>query len=149
SNIRPMEINHLTKISRAVVSSTRRFVSMATITHRIRPLDGIKVVELAGLAPAPLCGLILADFGADVTLVEKPTEDEGVVGFDQRLTRGKKRITVDLKSEEGPKYVRNICTVADVLLDPFRPGVLEKLGLDPVELIKHNRGLIVARITGS
>lgn len=50
---------------------------MATVTHKIRPLDGIKVVELAGLAPAPLCGLILADFGADVTVVEKPIE----VGF--------------------------------------------------------------------
>ncbi|GMT31823.1 hypothetical protein PFISCL1PPCAC_23120, partial [Pristionchus fissidentatus] len=111
--------------------------------HRLLPLKGITVLELSGLAPVPHCGMVLADFGADVTVLEKGGE---VV--EQRLNRGKKMVEVNLKSAEGVQRVRDMCSTADVLLDPYRPGVLEKLGLDPVQLLQANPGLIVCRLTG-
>ncbi|CAJ0583464.1 unnamed protein product, partial [Mesorhabditis spiculigera] len=110
----------------------------------IKPLKGVKVIEFGGLAPVPHCGLILADFGADVTVIEKKGGGE----VEQRLNRGKKSIEVDLKSKDDLAKIRDSCLNSDVILDPYRPGVLEKLGLDPVELLKENKGLIVCRLTG-
>ncbi|KHN74153.1 CaiB/baiF CoA-transferase family protein [Toxocara canis] len=118
--------------------------SASTSTMGVRPLEGVKVVELAGLAPVPFCGLVLADFGAQVTVIKKGGDEL----LEQRMTRGKRQKVVNLKSAEGLKEVREMCLTHDVLLDPYRPGVLEKMGLDPVDLIKHNKKLIVARITG-
>ena len=110
------------------------------------PLTHVKVLELAGLAPAPYCGLILQQFGADVVHVARtgaqPDDPAG-------LSLGKRSIAVDLKSKEGIEVMLRMAKHADVLIDPFRPGVLEKLGLGPQMLIdKVNPRLIVARITG-
>ena len=89
-------------------------------------LAGVRVLEFAGLAPAPFCGMILADFGAEVIRIDRMTG-----GSRDFLSRGKKSIQVNLKSEEGKKIVLDLCASADILLEPFRPGVMEKLGLGP------------------
>ncbi|KHN75964.1 CaiB/baiF CoA-transferase family protein [Toxocara canis] len=122
----------------------------ATKTKRL-PLEGIKVVELSGIpaiptgvAVVPFCGLILADFGADVTVIKKA---EGEL-LEYRLTRGKTLNVLNMQDSKDVKKVRSLCLESDVLLDPYRPGVIERAGLDPLQLLKDNEKLIVARITG-
>lgn len=106
-------------------------------------LKGVKIVELAGLAPVPFCGLILADFGADVIRVDRA----GASNADQ-LCRGKRSIALDLKKKEAIDVLLTLISHSDILLDPFRPGVLEKLGVGPDVLHSINPKLIVARLTG-
>ncbi|PAV62909.1 hypothetical protein WR25_26747 [Diploscapter pachys] len=104
-------------------------------------LAGIKVLELEGLAPVPHCGLLLADLGAQVTDDNQYPE--------QRLIRGKARESIDLKTKEGVLKLREMCRTSDVLLDPYRPGILEKMGLDPISLLSEvNKGLVICRLTG-
>ncbi|EGG16963.1 hypothetical protein DFA_07944 [Cavenderia fasciculata] len=115
-----------------------------------RMLNGIKVIELAGLAPAPFCGMVMADLGATVIRVDRVQDDGTIVGqpMDQ-LTRGKKSIAINLKQREGVALLADLCAQSDVLIDCYRPGVLEKLGLCPRMLLeKKNPRLIVARLTG-
>lgn len=83
-----------------------------------RPLQGVRVVELAGLAPAPFCGMVLADFGAQVVRVDRP----GSPGDPSPLARGKRSLVVNLKRPQGPAVMRRLCALADVVLEPFRPG---------------------------
>lgn len=106
-------------------------------------LRGVRVVELAGLAPAPYCGMVLRDFGASVVRVDKMGHPEM-----DRLGRGKRSISVNLKQNGGAEVVRRLCSSTDVLLEPFRPGVMERLGLGPAPLMEANPGLIYARLTG-
>lgn len=89
----------------------------------------IEFLQLAGLAPVPFAGLILADWGADVVRIDRPGSASAVVG--DRLTRGKRSAIIDLRSAEGVRLARDLVAQADVLLDPFRPGVLERIGLGP------------------
>ncbi|KAJ5518884.1 CoA-transferase family III [Penicillium expansum] len=108
------------------------------------PLKGIKVIELAGLAPGPFAGLLLADYGASVLRIDRPRSISG-----DQLTRNKTSITLDLRDQTSLSILLRLLTTADVLIDPFRPGVLERLGLSPTEvLLKHNPRLIIARMTG-
>ncbi|KAM7148486.1 alpha-methylacyl-CoA racemase [Molossus nigricans] len=107
-------------------------------------LRGISVVELAGLAPGPLCGMILADFGARVVRVDRP----GALGDVSHLSRGKRSLAVDLKTPQGAAVVRRLCARADVVLEPFRQGVMEKLQLSPEILLRKNPRLIYARLSG-
>lgn len=116
---------------------------MGNTPSSTRPLDGIRVVELAGLAPGPYCGMILADFGADVVRVDRI----GTWAFD-RLARGKRSIAVDLKRPEGIDAVMRLADKADVLIEPFRAGVAERLGIGPDVLLRRNPTLIYARMTG-
>ena len=111
---------------------------------KMAALAGIRVIELAGLAPAPFCGMILADFGAVVTRIDKVK----TMSTTDKLARGKRSISVDLQNPQGVAIVRNLCSKSDVLIDPFRPGVLERLGLGPQILLKDNPRLIYARLTG-
>jgi alpha-methylacyl-CoA racemase len=108
-----------------------------------RPLDGIRVVEIAGLAPGPFCGMILADFGAEVVRVDRI----GAWSFD-RLSRGKRSIEVDMKKPEGVEVVLRLADKADVLIEPFRPGVAEHLGIGPSVVLERNPALVYARMTG-
>lgn len=106
-------------------------------------LDGVRVIEMAGLAPAPYCGMILADFGAAVVRVDR------VGGPDvDMLARGKRSIGVNLKHPDGVACLLRLIEQADVLLEPFRPGVMERLGLGPDIACQHNPRLIYARLTG-
>ncbi|XP_045512480.1 alpha-methylacyl-CoA racemase [Pieris brassicae] len=106
-------------------------------------LRGVKVVEMIGLAPGPVCGTILADFGATVTVIHKLQP----APFDV-MCNGKKMLSVNLKSKEGVEVVRKLCSSSDVLIDTYRPGVLEKIGLGPETLMKENKQLIYSRISG-
>jgi len=107
-------------------------------------LRGMKVIELAGLAPAPVCGMILSDFGAKVIRVDKVGS---ALNYDV-TARGKRSIALNLKKPEGVDILRRLCGSADVLIEPFRPGVMERLGLGPDTLIKENPRLVYARLTG-
>jgi alpha-methylacyl-CoA racemase len=106
------------------------------------------VIELAGLAPVPYCGMILSDFGADVIRVDRIQPDFLPSRPDDPLGRGKRSLRVDLKNPEGAAVVRRLASAADVLLDPFRPGVLERRGLGPDQLLGDNPKLVFARLTG-
>ncbi|KAJ3099088.1 hypothetical protein HDU97_003467 [Phlyctochytrium planicorne] len=109
----------------------------------MHPLSGITVIELAGLAPAPFAGMILADFGADVIRVDRIATSTTDV-----LARGKRSISIDLKNAHGREVVKKIMEKVDVVIDPFRPGVLEKMGLGPDTILKINPKCIFARLTG-
>ncbi|KAL1712641.1 CoA-transferase family III domain-containing protein [Schizophyllum commune] len=109
-------------------------------------LSGVKVVEFAGLAPGPFAGLILADHGASVVRVDRPGAQSQDV-----LARGKRSIAISPKTPSGRDVLKKIIAASDVLIDPFRPGVLERLGLGPEVFLGEeglNKRLIYARITG-
>ena len=115
------------------------------------PLAGIKVVELAGIGPAPFCCMLLADMGAEVIRVDrlKPT-DLGIPG-DPRLqipNRGRRSIAVDLKSGAGVSLVKELIANADVLVEGYRPGVTERMGLGPDDCLAINPRLVYGRMTG-
>ena len=107
-------------------------------------MTGIKVLELAGLAPVPFAGMVLADFGANVCRVNKTNESFTL----DSLGRGKKSICVNLKSEVGRNVLKRLISKTDVLIEPFRPGVMEKLEIGPEILLKMNERLIYTRING-
>ncbi|XP_017403788.1 alpha-methylacyl-CoA racemase isoform X2 [Cebus imitator] len=107
-------------------------------------LQGISVIELAGLAPGPFCGMVLADFGARVMRVDRPGSRYDVSG----LARGKRSVALDLKQPRGVAVLRRLCAQSDVLLDPFRSGVMERLQLGPEILQRENPRLIYARLSG-
>lgn len=110
-------------------------------------LDGLRVVELAGLGPAPFCGMMLADMGADVVRVERLGRAERIKPTDV-LARGRRVVEADLKSAEGVDALRALIKEADVLIEGFRPGVMERLGLGPDECLSLNGRLVFARMTG-
>jgi alpha-methylacyl-CoA racemase len=117
----------------------------------MRPLDGIKVIEMAGLAPSPYCGMLLADFGADVIVVDRLSKGAPEIPNimeNNPFDRGKRSIRVNLKTDQGVDIVRKLIRDADVLLEPYRPGVMESLGLGPDDLMAANPRLIYARLTG-
>lgn len=111
------------------------------------PLAGIRVVELGGIGPGPFAAMVLAELGADVVRVDRPGE-RNVLALQGGLRRSRPSIAVDLKHPDGVAVVRRLLGDADVLLEGFRPGVLERLGLDPAELLAGNPGLVVGRMTG-
>jgi alpha-methylacyl-CoA racemase len=113
------------------------------------PLSGLTVIELAGLGPAPFCGMILADLGAQVTRVDRMRPPGPGAGWEKDfLGRGRRSIMVDLKNPAGPGVVRELAASADVLLEGFRPGVMERLGLGPEDLLAAVPTLIYGRMTG-
>jgi alpha-methylacyl-CoA racemase len=109
------------------------------------PLQGIRVVELLGIGPGPFCGMLLADLGADVVRVERPGE---VLGKTQVLGRGKRSVGADLKTPEGRRTVLGLAAHADVFIEPFRPGVVERLGVGPEDCLEVNPRLVYGRMTG-
>ena len=115
------------------------------------PLAGLRVIELAGLGPGPFCAMVLADLGAEVIRLERvgiPAASPGAVDRRQVLTRGRQAIGVDLKHQQGIELVLCMVEHSDVLLEGFRPGVLERIGLGPTVCLERNPRLIYGRITG-
>ncbi|MDD2058556.1 CoA transferase [Pseudomonas sp. GD03860] len=114
------------------------------------PLAGLKVVEIAGLGPGPFCGMLLADLGADVVLVERGEQagDEIDMGTGAIYKRGKRSVGVDLKSAEGVQTVLQLVEGADALIEGMRPGVMERLGLGPEVCLARNPRLVYGRMTG-
>lgn len=113
-------------------------------------LSGITVIELAGIGPGPFCGMLLADLGADVILIERLAAS-GVVadlGASAIHHRGKRSIAVDIKSPRGRELVLRLVERADALIEGMRPGVMERLGLGPTECQARNPRLVVGRVTG-
>jgi crotonobetainyl-CoA:carnitine CoA-transferase CaiB-like acyl-CoA transferase len=123
------------------------------------PLDGLKVIELAHIMAGPCCGLMLADLGADVIKVEKapagddsrrflPPDIEGESAAFLMMNRNKRGIVVDLKTEAGKEVVRRLLTDADVVIENYRKGTMERLGLGYDSLSARNPGLIYCEISG-
>ena len=111
------------------------------------PLKDIKVIEMAGIGPAPFCGMILADMGAEVISVERITA-AGRGSSADIASRGKKSIAVDIRKPEGQEIIKKLIDSADVLIEGFRPGVMEKNNLGPDALLNINPKLIYGRMTG-
>jgi crotonobetainyl-CoA:carnitine CoA-transferase CaiB-like acyl-CoA transferase len=107
------------------------------------PLKGVRVIELAGLAPGPFGCMMLADLGADVVLVDRPDPVPPAL-----LRRGRRVVTLDLKTPSGLAGLLDLVEQADVLVEGFRPGVAERLGFGPAECLRHNPRLVYARLTG-
>ncbi|MEZ0053936.1 alpha-methylacyl-CoA racemase [Mycobacterium sp. MAA66] len=113
------------------------------------PLSGIKVVEIASLAPAPFGCMVLADLGADVLRVERAgAPGDGLTPPDGPLDRGKRNVKLNLKDGDDLRTLFALVEKADVFVEGFRPGVAERLGIGPVDLEKHNPRLIYGRMTG-
>lgn len=115
------------------------------------PLDGLKIVEIAGIGPTQLCGMLLADMGADIIRVERPADGDGAPQIPDEynlMNRGRTGVLVDLKSEAGVDLVLRLCDAADAVFEGFRPGVMEKLGLGPEACMARNERLVYGRMTG-
>jgi crotonobetainyl-CoA:carnitine CoA-transferase CaiB-like acyl-CoA transferase len=119
------------------------------------PLNGFKVVEIAGIGPAPIAAMILADLGAEVILVERKTFNPNAASVDPThmgkaafFKRGKRSIALDLKKPESIELVLALVSKADMLIEGFRPGVMERLGLGPEVCFEHNASLVYGRMTG-
>jgi alpha-methylacyl-CoA racemase len=110
------------------------------------PLEGVRVIELAGVGPSRHCGLLLAHLGADVVLVLRP--GESLRRADSVMARGRRCIDIDLKSARGRDTVLELAGTADILIDPYRPGVAERLGVGPDQCLARNPGLVYGRMTG-
>ena len=116
------------------------------------PLSGIRVIELAGIGPGPMCAMLLADLGADVVRIDRPVQvDLGVPRRSRHfdvLRRGRRSVAVDLKSPDGVETVLQMVEQADALIEGFRPGVTERLGLGPEDCAARNPRLVYGRMTG-
>jgi alpha-methylacyl-CoA racemase len=111
-------------------------------------LEGITIIELAGIGPAPFTGMMLADHGARVIRIDRPgTAARGALKFDASL-RNRDHVEFDLKSDEGRAQVLEMVREADGLIEGFRPGVLERMGLGPDVLLEANPRLVIGRMTG-
>ncbi|MGB7287276.1 MAG: CaiB/BaiF CoA-transferase family protein [Salaquimonas sp.] len=109
------------------------------------PLSGLKVVEMAGLGPCPLAGQLLADLGADVVVIDRKSAKADPSDINRR---SKRSIALNLKSEGGLLVAKKLIANADILIEGFRPGVMEKLGLGPKDCHQKNPGLVFGRMTG-
>ncbi|MEU3250589.1 CaiB/BaiF CoA-transferase family protein [Streptomyces sp. NPDC006997] len=113
------------------------------------PLSGVRVLELAGIGPGPFAAMLLADLGADVVRVDRPGGPGLGIDPAQDLTnRGKRSVVVDLKDPDGPARVRDLAERADILVEGYRPGVAERLGVGPGDCHARNPALVYGRMTG-
>jgi alpha-methylacyl-CoA racemase len=118
------------------------------------PLNGVKIVEIASIGPGPYCAMMLADMGADVIRVDRknqagrPGTTVGANPRHETLNRGRRSVAVDLKNPEAVETVLKMCEGADVILEGFRPGVMERLGLGPDVVQARNEKIVYGRMTG-
>ena len=111
------------------------------------PLAGIRVIEMAGIGPGPFCAMMLSDMGAEVIRVDRPSL-KGTGDKANVLSRGRRSLALDLKSAAGRQAVLELIDQADALIEGFRPGVMERLGLGPDVCLERNPRLIFGRMTG-
>jgi alpha-methylacyl-CoA racemase len=116
---------------------------MAVPDHRVGPLSGIRVLEIGGLGPGPFAGLLLAEMGAEVLRIDGPTDRYIEAGG-----RGRARVRVDLKRPGGVEFVLQLSEQADVMFEPFRAGVAERLGIGPDVCLLRNPRLVYGRMSG-
>ncbi len=116
------------------------------------PLQGVRVIEIAGIGPGPFCAMLLADLGADVVRIDRPPGGSGGAGDAGAridvLGRGRRSVVVDLKHPRGAEVVLDLVAVADVLIEGFRPAVAERLGIGPEACLARNPRLVYGRMTG-
>lgn len=118
-------------------------------TSREGPLRGVRVIELAGIGPCPFAAMVLADLGAEVLRIERPSAVSlGEGTSHDLLQRGKRSVGIDLKSAVGTELALRLVASADALVEGFRPGVTERLGLGPAECLAANHRLVYGRMTG-
>jgi alpha-methylacyl-CoA racemase len=112
------------------------------------PLRGVRVVMMDGLGPAPFCGMVLGDLGADVIRIDRPAAVGRGRQFDEIVCRNQRSIAIDVKHDRGRDLVRRLVEEADAFVEPYRPGVAERLGIGPDDLLAANPRLVYARMTG-
>jgi len=112
------------------------------------PLEGIRVIELSGIGPGPLAGQLLADLGADVICIDRKAENPAPTRPKDANRRGKRSIVINLKTDGATDIVLGLCKTADILIEGFRPGVAERLGLSPDAVHAINPALVYGRLTG-
>jgi alpha-methylacyl-CoA racemase len=112
------------------------------------PLDGIRILEFGGIGPGPFACMVLADLGADIIRLEREREADPLASVVTADRRGRPAINVDLKVDEDVALVKTLVRSADAIVEGFRPGVMERLGLGPDDLIAVNPRLVYARMTG-
>ena len=113
------------------------------------PLNGITVIELAGIGPGPFCATLLSDMGARVIRVERPAAVRPDRGPQlDVLTRGRESIAIDMKNPDGLEVLMSLIENADALMEGFRPGVTERLGVGPDDCLVRNPALVYGRMTG-
>src|ERR1700760_4928432 len=111
------------------------------------PLSGLKVVEFAGIGPGPFCGMLLSDLGADVVRIDRKGGGRGGAPSDV-TSRGRRSVALDLKSPAAIEACLKLMEKADAIIEGFRPGVMERLGLGPEVALKRNPRLVYGRMTG-
>ena len=109
------------------------------------PLQGIRIIEFAGIGPGPFCGMMLADHGAEVIRIDRPG---GFMDPRDPLSRNRTSISLDMKNPEAVQIARDLCKSADGIIEGYRPGVMERLGLGPDVLLGDNPKLVYGRMTG-
>lgn len=119
---------------------------------RAGPLSGVRIIEMAGIGPAPMCGMLLADLGAEILRIDRP-QAAADLGIKRPLEtnfilRGRQTIRVDLKRPEGIELALALVERSDALIEGFRPGVMERLGLGPEPCLMRNPRLVYGRVTG-
>jgi len=122
-----------------------------TRSERSGPLAGVKVVEFVGIGPGPMCGMLLADLGADVLRIDRTTPSGLGIERPERfdlLLRGKRKVAVDLKQPAGLALARALLARADASIEGFRPGTMERIGLGPDACLAANPRLVYGRVTG-
>ncbi|WP_435405115.1 CaiB/BaiF CoA transferase family protein [Mycolicibacterium parafortuitum] len=119
-----------------------------TLMDVAAPLAGVRIIEMAGIGPGPFAGMMLADLGADVVTVDRPGGNPWAEGGHDVMFRSRQSIAVDLKAPGGASVVRELCRNADGLIDTYRPGVAERLGIGPDECREVNPALVYGRMTG-
>jgi alpha-methylacyl-CoA racemase len=113
------------------------------------PLGGVRIAEMAGLGPVPFAAMMLADMGAEVVRVDKPRRAVDPTGVEPAfLRRGRRSIAIDLKQPPGREVALDLIATCDILLEGFRPGVMERLGIGPEECLRRRPSLVYGRMTG-
>ena len=112
------------------------------------PLQGLRIIEIEGLGPAPFAGMMFADMGAEVISVTRKSAAEGSAPVNSISERGKKSIALNLKDPRAVEALLKLCETADALIEGFRPGVAERLGIGPDDCMARNPKLVYGRMTG-